>query len=89
VSYKNKRQNLPISWDRQNVGVETTLRFTPMRSSVVLGFEREAIDREHRQVASMTENILRASWRARPSSWLSFRTSYLRGDRDAGEYDWP
>jgi MtrB/PioB family decaheme-associated outer membrane protein len=88
VSYKNKRQNLPIAWDRQNVGVETTLRFAPMRSSVVLGFEREAIDRDHRQVASMTENIMRASWRARPMSWLSFRTSYLRGDRDAGEYDW-
>jgi MtrB/PioB family decaheme-associated outer membrane protein len=88
VSYKNMRTNAPVAWDRQNLGVETTLRFAPLRSSVVLGYEREAIDREHRQAEQVTENIVRASWRARPASWLSFRTSYLRGDRDAGVYDW-
>jgi MtrB/PioB family decaheme-associated outer membrane protein len=88
VSYKNQRTNLPVAWNRQNLGVETTLRFAQMRSSVVLGFEHETTDREHRQAERTTESTLRAAWRARPADWLSFRTSYQRANRDAGEYNW-
>jgi len=88
VSYVNKRQNEPIAWARRNLGGEATLRFGLLRSSLTLGGEQEIIDREHRQVEESVETILRASWRARPTDWMSVRTSYMRGNRNGSEYDW-
>lgn len=88
VAYVNKRQNEPISWNRDNIGLETTFRLRVMNSSLVLGAEREEIDREHRQAEHVKENTLRASWRARPAKWFSLRTTYQRGMRDGGVYDW-
>lgn len=88
VSYVNKRVSLPIAYDRQNLGGEATLRLGFMRSSLGLGFEQEVIGRENRQVEESTENILRATFSARPFNSVSLRAKYLRGDRDAGEYNW-
>lgn len=85
VSYKNKRVNLPYAWDRQNAGVEATWRLTPWRTSIGVGFERDDIGREFRE-ADTSENILRASWRARPVNWLSLRARYLHGDREGDTY---
>jgi hypothetical protein len=87
VSFKNKRINLPFAWDRQNAGIDATWRLGLWNSSVGLGFEREDIGREFRE-ADTEENILRASWRARPVDWLSLRAKYLRGSRDGGTYNW-
>jgi hypothetical protein len=87
VSYKNKRVSLPYAWDRQNAGIDASWRVGSWNSSVGLGFEREDIGREFRE-ADTEENILRASWRARPVEWLSLRAKYLLGDRDGGTYDW-
>ena len=77
VAYVNKRQNEPIAWARQNLGLETTARLNLLKSSVVLGVEREEIDREHRQAEHVTENLVPAAWRARPASWLQLRAAYL------------
>jgi len=87
VSFKNKRVSLPYAWDRQNLGLDATWRLGFWGSSLGLGFEREDIGREFRE-ADTEENILRASWRARPAGWLSLRAKYLHGDRDGGVYDW-
>ncbi|MBI4204367.1 MAG: MtrB/PioB family outer membrane beta-barrel protein, partial [Betaproteobacteria bacterium] len=88
VAYVNKRVSEPIAWDRQNTGVDATWRFGVWRGSLGFGFEREEIGREHREAEQTSENVLRASSRARPLSWLSLRAKYLRGDRDGGTYDW-
>lgn len=86
VSYKNKRVSVAYGFARQNVGIDGTYRLGFWQSSVGFGFEKEDIDREFRE-ANTSETILRASWRARPVSWLSLRAKYLRGDRDADGYN--
>jgi hypothetical protein len=87
VSFKNKRVSLPHAWNRQNAGINATWRVGLWSSSVELGYERENIERDYRE-ADTGENILRASWRARPVGWLSLRAKYLHGGRDGGTYDW-
>ncbi|MBI4538396.1 MAG: MtrB/PioB family outer membrane beta-barrel protein [Gemmatimonadetes bacterium] len=86
VSYKNKRISVPFAWDRQNAGIDATWRLGFWNSSMGLGLEREDIGREYRE-AETAENIVRASWRARPTGWLSLRAKYLLGDRDGGTYN--
>ena len=87
VSYKNKRINVPYAWDRQTAGLDGSWRLGWWRSSLGLGLERDDIGREHRE-AGTSETNLRASWRARPTDWLTLRATALRGDRDGGTYDW-
>ncbi|MBI2409276.1 MAG: MtrB/PioB family outer membrane beta-barrel protein [Gemmatimonadetes bacterium] len=88
VSYVNKRVNEPLAWDRQNLGVETTVRVPALKGSLVLGYEREDFGREHLEAAATQENIVRLAWNGRPARWLSLRARILAGNRDAGEYDW-
>lgn len=88
VAYVNKRKNEPFAWARQNLGIETVIRLPVMHSSLTLGAEREQMDREHRQVAEMSENIIRAGFRARPVRWAAIRANVSRGMREAEEYDW-
>lgn len=88
VTFLNKRVNEPIAWDRRNVGADATWRLGLWKTSLGLGFEREKVGRQHREVEETVENILRASWRVKPMRWLSVQAKYLRGDRDAGNYDW-
>ncbi|MBA4070441.1 MAG: hypothetical protein C0497_01185 [Gemmatimonas sp.] len=88
VSYVNKRVNEPFAWDRQNLGVETTVRVPLLKGSVIVGLEREDFGREHLEAAETAENILRLAWNGRPATWLSLRARLTRATLDAGEYDW-
>ncbi len=84
VTYVNKRVSLPYATDRMNAGADATWRI-PGAGNLTLGYEREDLTREFRE-ADTSENILRAGWRARASSWLTLRARYLLGARDGGEY---
>jgi len=84
VSYVNKRVSLPYAWDRQNVGADATWRL-PARSSVVLGYEREHVSRDHRE-ADTTEDVVRAVWRTRAARWVNLEARFIQGLRDGGEY---
>jgi len=88
VAYLNKRTNEPFAWDRDNLGIETTLRLPVLKGSVILGFEREDVGREHLEAATTAENIVRVAWNGRPAKWLAVRARLLYGNRDAGTYDW-
>lgn len=88
VSYVNKRINEPFAWDRNNLGVESTIRVAALKGSLIVGFEREDFGREHLEAASTNENIIRLAWNGRPTKWMSLRARVLRGSLDAGEYDW-
>jgi MtrB/PioB family decaheme-associated outer membrane protein len=88
VSYVNKRISEAFAWDRQNFGVESTLRVPTLKGSVVLGFEREDFGREHLEAAASSENTVRIAWNGRLAKWLSARARVQHGVRDAGEYDW-
>ena len=86
VSYLNKRRNLAYEYDKQNYGLDGSYSLPLWASTLGLGYGREEIDREYRE-ASTDENIYRVSLRSRPANWLSFRTKYQYGDREAGHYD--
>lgn len=85
VAYMNKRVNVPYEWDRQNAGAEAIWRLA-RRNSLTLGYEREAIVREHREGDS-TENTMRATWRTRAARWMSVEARYIYGVRDGGRYN--
>ncbi|OGU05935.1 MAG: hypothetical protein A2075_13545 [Geobacteraceae bacterium GWC2_58_44] len=86
VDYINKRRNLAYEYDKQNYGVEGNYRLPLWASTLGLAYGREEIDREYRE-ANTDENIYRVSLRSRPTSWLSFRTKYQYGDREADGYN--
>lgn len=88
VSYKNKRVSTAFAWDRQNLGIESTVRAPALKGSVVLAFEREDFGREHLEAEATTENIVRLAWSGRPAKWISARARVQRGVLDAGEYNW-
>ena len=88
VSYVNKRINEEFAWDRSNFGVESTIRLKALKGSVIVGFEHEAVGREHLEVAETGENTVRVAWNGRPTSWLALRARVLRGVLDAGTYNW-
>ena len=88
VSYMNKRVNQAFASDRQNLGVETTVRVPMLKGSFILGFEREDVGREHLEAAKTAENIVRLAWNGRPAKWMSARARLLHASLDAGEYDW-
>lgn len=84
VSYVNKRINLPYEWDRQNLGADLTWRL-PARTSLVLGVERESVDRTYRE-ADTDENMVRLTLRTRGARWATLEARALVGARDGGEY---
>lgn len=85
VAYVNKRINVPYAQDRTTGGVEASYRLSGWHSTVALGYERDSVDRDHRE-ADTDENRLTASFRARPARWARFRARYVYGRRN-GDYD--
>lgn len=85
VAFLNKRVSLPHEWDRQNAGADFTFRL-PARTSLVLGVERESVDRAFRE-ADTDENIFRATLRTRGTRWATVEARILIGARDGGEYN--
>ena len=85
ASFVNKRVSLPYAWDRRNVGIDATWRL-PARTSLVVGVEREDVDREFRE-ANTAENVARASLRTRGSRWMTVEVRGLLGVRDGGVYN--
>ena len=85
-SFKNKRTNLAYGYDQQNYGLDATYSLNLWRTTLGLGFEREAIDRDYRE-ANTDENQYKVSLRTRPANWVSLRAKYLYGDREADSYN--
>ena len=86
VAYLNKRRNLAYEYDKQNYGLDANYSLPLWASTLGLAYGREEIGREFRE-ADTDENIYRVSLRSRPANWLSFRTKYQYGDREADHYD--
>jgi MtrB/PioB family decaheme-associated outer membrane protein len=85
VTYLNKRVSVPYAQDRKTAGLETTYRLSGWSSNLALGYERELVDREHRE-ANTAEDRVSLSWRARPAKWAKLRYRYVYAKRD-GDYD--
>ena len=86
VSYKNKRINVAYASDRTNAGVDATYLIRPWRGSLAVRYERESIERQHRE-ADTAENRVTASLRTRPARWANLRARYTFADRDGGTYN--
>jgi MtrB/PioB family decaheme-associated outer membrane protein len=85
-TYKNMRTNLAYGYDQQNYGLDATYSLNFWRTTLGLGFEREAIDRDNRE-ANTDENQYKVSLRTRPVNWVSLRAKYLFGDREGSSYN--
>jgi len=85
-TYKNMRTNLAYGYDQQNYGLDATYSLNFWRTTLGLGFEREAIDRDYRE-ADTDENMYKVSLRTRPTNSVSLRAKYLFGDREADGYN--
>jgi MtrB/PioB family decaheme-associated outer membrane protein len=80
------RVTVPYSYKRQNAGAE--LGWDLARATrLALSFERESWDRKFREIGTSDENIWKATFDTRPTSWFSLRSSYRYGDRSIGRYD--
>jgi len=80
------RVTVPYSYSRQNAGAE--LGWDLARATrLALSFERESWNRKLREIKSSDENIWKATFDTRPTSWFSLRSSYRYGDRSIGRYD--
>lgn len=86
-TYVNKRRSVHFSTKQNLAGLEATTYLTFWRTSLTFGAEQEDIDRTEREARTTKETILKASFRARPASWLSLRGKVLTGNRDGGHYD--
>ena len=84
--YKNQRTNLAYDYNQQNYGLDASYGLAFWRTTLGLGYEREAIERDNRE-ANTEEDMLKASLRTRPADWLSLRAKVLYGEREADGYN--
>ena len=75
----------PSSYKKSDYGLD--LGFTFLRSNTIsVGYTRNNIQREHREVAESDDDVLTVSFDSTPLSWLDIRASYEMSERE-GEYD--
>lgn len=86
-TYVNKRRSVHFSTKQNLTGLEATTYLSFWRTSLAFGVEQEDIDRTEREAHTTKETILKASFRARPTNWLSLRGKVLAGNRDGGKYE--
>ncbi len=86
TSFKNKRINLAYEFEKYNTGLDLSYNLGKA-GTAGFGYEKEVIDREHREVSRTDEDIFKVSYRANPIDLLSLRARYLRGERDGKNYN--
>lgn len=78
--------NLPIAQSQSELGLELAFHLG-RENRLTLGYERDDVDREFREVEKSTEDRFEVSFDAKPAPWVDFKASYLVGTREAEEYD--
>lgn len=86
-TYVNKRRSVHFSTKQNLTGLEATTYLNVWRTSLAFGVEQEDIDRTEREAHTTRETTLKATFRTRPTSWLSLRGKVLAGKRDGGHYE--
>ncbi|HEY3569207.1 MAG TPA: MtrB/PioB family outer membrane beta-barrel protein [Thermoanaerobaculia bacterium] len=79
------RVSVPYAYTKQNASAE--LGWDLARATRLgLSFERESWNRKFREIKDSDENIWKATFDTRPTSWFALRSSYQYGDRSIGNY---
>jgi len=86
-TYVNKRRSVSFSTKQTITGLEATTYLNLWRTSLAFGLEQEDTDRTEREAHKTKETTLKASFRTRPTNWLSLRGKILAGNRDGGHYE--
>jgi len=79
------RVTVPYGYTKQNASAE--LGWDLARATRLgFSFERESWNRKFREIKDSDEDILKATFDTRPTSWFALRSSYSYGDRSTGHY---
>ena len=79
------RVTVPYGYTKQNASAE--LGWDLARATRLgFSFERESWNRKFREIKDSDENIWKATFDTRPTSWFALRSSYSYGDRSTGNY---
>lgn len=85
-NYRNERKNIPYGLKQNNYGVDLSY-YLGSAGTIGVGYEREEIERPHREVNETDEDIYKVTYRAQPHHRVSLRAGYTRGDRDGSAYN--
>ncbi len=74
------RINLPYEYIKRGGGAEAAYEIIP-QANASLGYSREGISRNHREVELSTEDIYSGTLDLRPADWVTVRSSYVHSER--------
>ncbi|HXF48439.1 MAG TPA: MtrB/PioB family decaheme-associated outer membrane protein [Verrucomicrobiae bacterium] len=81
------RASLPYEYIKRSGGVEAGYEIIPQARASV-GYLREGISRNHREVEASNEDIYTGTLDLRPANWVTVRSSYVHSERksDTAKY---
>ena len=80
------RENLPYGYIKRDFGGEAGYQIV-RQANASFAYTRENISRNHREVKSSKEDILKGTLDVRPATWVTLRSSYAHAARRSQEYD--
>jgi MtrB/PioB family decaheme-associated outer membrane protein len=80
------RINLPYAYDKTSGGAEAGYEIIPQVNASV-GYTRERVNREHREVEASNEDIFSGTLDLRPANWATVRSSYVHSERKTDKYE--
>ena len=85
-AYLSQRYNVAYDMEQNNFGAELSYYLGKMGA---LGFtyDRDEIDRPHREVETTEEDRFTFAYRVNPIDWASIRAEYTLSDRDGSPYN--
>jgi hypothetical protein len=85
-NYRSQRINIAYDMEQENFGADLNYYLGSM-GTLGFAYEKELIDRPHREVAETDEDRFTFSYRASPIDWANFRAEYTLSDRDGSAYN--
>ncbi|MCI0329904.1 MAG: MtrB/PioB family decaheme-associated outer membrane protein [candidate division Zixibacteria bacterium] len=80
------RANLPYEYIKRSGGAEAGYELI-RQVHASLGYTREGISRNHREVEASNEDIYNGTLDIRPNNWVTVRSSYVHSERKTQKYD--
>jgi len=85
-SYLSQRINVAYDMEQDNIGADLNYYLGNM-GTLGFAYEKEQIDRPHREVAETDEDRFTFTYRVSPVYWANLRAGYILSDRDGSPYN--
>jgi hypothetical protein len=85
-TYLSNRINIAYDMEQNNYGVDLNYYLGNL-GTVGFSYDREEIDRPHREVAETEEDRYTFSYRVSPLDWANFSAKYILSERDGSPYN--